>query len=177
MLGLGRFEADVRHDQLAAVEAAGRDLVPHLTSMEGDGQLSGDGLARNLPGRGIHARGDVDGDKRSARAVHRPDLLRRFLPRRAAETSSEQGVDDDVGVAYGPLLPAVRAQELGGNPSVATVRSPTAHRGERPGGRESSQDLVGYGAARALHQLLDVVPRFRRLHLGGGVERLKHPRR
>ena len=65
--GLDRQEPDVGDDDLAGVEAPGRDVEPDLARVERDGERRVDGGAGDLARRRVDAGGQVDGDDRQRR--------------------------------------------------------------------------------------------------------------
>ena len=90
------------------------------------------------------------------------------------EPRAEEPVDDDVAVEPLVCLPARRAQRLERDPGIAAVRAASAHGAERLRVRKVAQRLLRYCPSRPLHELADVVPGLRVLHLGRRVERYLH---
>jgi hypothetical protein len=80
-----------------------------LRGVEGCGDGGGDGVARDLAGRGVDARRHVAGHHRRVLRVDRSDRARRRLARRTGEARSEQGIDDDACVGQ-----PRRIERLGG---------------------------------------------------------------
>ena len=62
VLGLGRLEADVRDDHLAALEATRCDDVPDLAPVHRHGQLRSNRNPGDLARVGVHPGGKVDRD-------------------------------------------------------------------------------------------------------------------
>ena len=177
MLRLRGLEPDVRDDDLARLETAGRDREADLPAVHRHRHVRTDGRALDLARVGVHARGQVDRDDRDAARVHRLDQLGGLAPRLAAEAGPEQPVDENVALESLLGAPPGRLQRLERDPGVAAVGPAAADAAERARVGEPPQRLVRDRAARSLHQRGDVVPRFGRPHLGGRVEGLKHPRR
>ena len=93
------------------------------------------------------------------------------------EAGPEEGVHDHVRLLdRGRLdrVPALLAQDPGGDTPVAAVRPPAADDGDSAGSGIALHDLARDRGPGALHQLGDVVPRLRRAHLVRVVQGLKH---
>ena len=108
---------------------------PDLDAVEGDGQRGPHGLARDLTGRRVDARGDVDRDDRCAGGVDPLDRGGGLRTRLAVEAGAEEGVDDHVGLLDGGRLDrvaALLAEDAGGDPAVAPVRAAAADDGDPP---------------------------------------------
>ena len=100
----GVLEADVAHDELAAVKAAGRDDVADLRRVERDRHRRPDGGAGDFAGIRIDPRRQVDREHRRLGRIHLRDDLGGVRPRLAVEPGAEQPVEDDV-AARAPRLP------------------------------------------------------------------------
>ena len=183
MLGRELREADVRNDHLAGVEPSRRDGEPDLAAMEGDGEIRVDDRARDHPGGGIDARGEVDCDDLRVRRVDPPDELRGLRARLAAKSRAEERVDDDVvlGLEILGLVDCVArlAERRRCDPPVTAVRPTAADTRETTCGRERKHRLAGDRPPRSLHELGDRVrvagvTLLRGVHLGRVVERLEH---
>jgi hypothetical protein len=180
VLRLDLLEADVGDDDLAGPEPPGRDLHADLRRVHRDRHGRIHRCARDLAGRGVHARGQVDRHDRLPGAVHRRDRACRILARLAVEPGAEERVDDDVRLLDRRVVGRARSlagglEHLEGDSAVTAVRAPTAHGDEPLRVGEAKHRLLGHGAARPRHQLVHVVAGLSALHLLRGVERLKHP--
>jgi hypothetical protein len=182
MPGVAALEPDVGDDEVARMEPAGRDCGPDLAPMERDRDVGVDGGARDLAGRRINARGQVDGDDVRSRGVDPLDQGSRLGARLAVEARAEERVDHDV-VPVQVVRDLLRlatgfAKHSGGNAAVTPVRALPAHAREPCRLRERCHRLPRHHRPRALHQLADRVrvagvALLGRAHLPGGVERLE----
>ena len=131
--GLDGREPDVGDDDLAGVEAPGRDVEPDLARVEGDRERRVDGRAGDLAGRRVDAGGEVDGDDRQPAGVDPLDHRRRLGSRSTVEAGAEEGVDHDVAALDRVGLDGLAArlaEHAGGDPAVAAVRATAADDGE-----------------------------------------------
>ena len=115
-----------------------------------------DGDARDLAGRGVDARGQVDGDDGQPAGVDPLDQRGRLRARRPVEPGAEQGVDHDVAPFDGvglDRLPARLAKHSRRDPAVATVRAAAADDREPARVGIHAHRLVRDRCAGPLHQL------------------------
>ena len=138
---LRRLEPDVRDHHVARLEEPGRDHEARLAAVEGDGELCADGRAGDLARRGVDPGRDVDGHDRGRCGVDPLDRRGRLLARRAVEAGPEEGVHDHVRLLdRGRLdrVPALLAQDPGGDAPVAAVRAAAADDGDPAARRDSA---------------------------------------
>ena len=190
VLGLHRLEPDVRHFEIAREIGARGHVVPDLLAVERDRQVGVDRGSGHLARRCVHPGRQVDGEHRRAEVVHLLDQPRCAGPRLAFEAGAEEGVDQNVGIAEILLLvlrlrvddedvSVLLLEHPRGHAAVASVRAAAADDREGASVSEVLERVLGDGPSRSLHELLDgaLVALLGRAHLGGCVERLKHPGR
>ena len=157
MLRLDRLEPDVGDDERRRRgRRPGATASPTLRPWKVTVSVGADGLARDLAGRRVDARGNVDGDDRRRGGVDPLDRRRRLGARLAVEARAEERVDDHVGLLDGGRLDrvaALLAQDPRGDPPVAAVRAAAADDGDPARVGEALQHLARDRRAGPLHQL------------------------
>ena len=99
MLRIRLFEPDVRDLDLARMEAARSDDEPDLAAVHGHGELGANGGTGNLSAGRIHPEGISTATTGTPARVDALDQRCRVAARFAVESSPEQRIDDNVGIA------------------------------------------------------------------------------